>query len=212
MSIKQTQINVRSNAARLAGLALFFLAWIVLSRHSAAQQSELTSPNGQYNIRIVYQSLPHADPIYGDCTLVLSKRERAILKLPTTGYLINAFWSPDGKYVAVNNRRGNSGDYVWLLSLNYGRPLKKPDDESCALPRRKITQICPECDEGSFDKDLTIAKGWKSSNELAVETRWRFYKVALIMRHAVYKISGHRLLLVEEQVTKHSVDWHPPED
>jgi hypothetical protein len=191
--------------------SLLLFAPLFGSEYCGAQSSELASPNGDWSVRIVSQFVPRTDPVYGDCTLVLFKRERAILKVPTIGYLIEALWSPDGRYVAVNNRRGNSGDYVWVFSLNGGRSLKIPDDESFSFPPRKIRQICSECDETSFDRDLTIAKAWKSGNELEVETRWRFYKTALIVRHAVYKISGHKMKLVEEQISRHPVDWQPPQ-
>ena len=186
------------------------LVLFILTEDSSAQPAELTSPNGRYSLRIVEQSLPHADLVYGNSTLVLSKRDRAITKVPTTGYLISAVWSPNGRYVAVNNRRGNSGDYVWVFSLIDGRVLKNPDDDSFSFPLSKITKLYPDCKEGSFDRDLTMAKAWKSGNELEVEMRWRFYKAALIVRHAVYRISGRRMMLVDEQISRHPVDWQPP--
>lgn len=201
--------QTRAGAA-LSSLLLSML--FTLTTHSSAQASELTSPNGRYTLRIVEKSLPHADPVYGNATLVLSKRDRTLSKVPTTGYLISALWSPDGKYVAVNNRRGNSGDYVWVFSLADGRRLKKPDDDSVSFPLSKITKIYPDCNEGSFDRDLTIAKTWKPGNELEIEMRWRFYKTALIVRHGVYRISAHKLVLVDEQLTRHPVDWEPPEE
>lgn len=194
-------------------LALFtFLGLCILTKHGAAQPSELTSPNGRYTVEIIDHQLPHADSVVGNLTLVLFRREHAILKTPTTGYLIDALWSSDGKYVAINNRRGNSGDYVWVFSLPDGRAVKKPDDESISFSLSKITKIYSDCNEGTFDRDLTIAKAWRSGNELEVETRWRFYKTALIVRRAVYKISGNKVALVQEQVSKHPVDWQPPEE
>jgi hypothetical protein len=38
-----------------------------------------------------------------------------VAKYRTEGYLIDAFWSPDGRYVAVDNRRANSADYLWVF-------------------------------------------------------------------------------------------------
>ena len=194
---------------------IYFFVLLVLfifSKDSSAQPTELTSPNGRHSLRIMEQSLPHTDLVYGNSTLVLSKRDRAITKVPTTGYLISALWSPDGRYVAVNNRRGNSGDYVWIFSLIDGRALKSPDDDSFSFPISKITKLYPDCNEGSFDRDLTVAKAWKSGNELEVEMRWRFYKAALIVRHAVYKISGRQLMLVDQQISRHPVNWQPARD
>ena len=41
---------------------------------------------------------------------------------------MDTFWSPEGRYVAVVNRRANSGDYLWVFSLGDGRTVKKPVD------------------------------------------------------------------------------------
>ena len=196
---------------RLASFAFGALVWVMSSNRVSAQATELISPSGDYRLRIISQSLPQSDPYLGDCTLILSRNNRVLSKRPTTGYLIDALWSPDGRYVAVNNRRGNSGDYVWVFSLRDGRAAKKPDDESTVFSLSKITKIYPDCNEGTFDRDLTIAKAWKSGDELEVEMRWRFYKTALIVRHAVYRISGLKLALIEEQVIRHPVDWQPQE-
>lgn len=196
---------------RLPAVALFFFTFLIASGHGAAQSSNLSSPGGRYRLRILEHALPRADPYFGDYTLILSNRKRLLSKVSTTGYLIDALWSPDGRYVAVNNRRGNSGDYVWVFSLTDGKSVKKPDDTSFSFPHREIGKICSDCNEGRFDRDLTIAKAWKSADELEVETRWRFYKTALIVRHAIYKISDRKVTLIQERVSRHPVDWQPPD-
>jgi hypothetical protein len=212
MRATQLPTMAYDRARSASPITLFvFLVFLGMSKYSAAQSLELASPNGRYTFRIEERSLPHADPYLGDCTLILSDRKQVLSRVPTTGYLINALWSADDRYVAVNNRRGNSGDYVWVFSLIDGRALKVPDDKSFPFPLRKIRKICSDCNEGSFDRDLIIAKAWKSTNELEVETRWRFYKTALIVRYGVYKISGRKMVPVHEQISSHPVDWQPPE-
>src|SRR6266536_3613140 len=178
---------------------------------SAAEPFELASPDGLYTLTIIDKQLPHADPVVGNLTLVLSRGHQVLSKAPTTGYLIDAMWSSENRYVAVNNRRGNSGDYVWVFSLLDGKILKKPDDKSFSLPLDQITKICPQCNEGNFDRDLTIAKSWNSANELQIETRWRFYKTALVLRRAIYRISARRMSLVTAEIKRYPVDWQPPE-
>jgi hypothetical protein len=212
MFTKQTLVYMHRSSARPIAQAFLFSALLVGGEYSVAQSSELASPNGDYTVQIVSRPLPHADSVTGDSILVLLERGRPIIKVPTTGYLINAIWSPNGRYVAVNNRRGNSGDYVWVFSLDGARSLKRPDDDSFAVPSKKISRICSECDESSFDKDLAIAKSWRSGDELEVEMRWRFYKTALIVGHSVFKVSGHKIKLVEEKVSRHPVDWQPPQN
>ena len=147
---------------------------------------------------------------FGEFTLVVSKRQRVIARVPTIGYLIDAQWSPDGRYVAVNNRRGNSGDYVWVFSLKEGRAIKKPDDDSFSVPVQEIRRVCSECNDSNFDKGLTTSKGWISADTLRVETRLRYYKTALLISHALYRVSGRRIQLVKQQIERHPFDWQPP--
>jgi hypothetical protein len=195
---------------RLAFILVLFV--FGLAQQGAGQSSELTSPDGRYTVEIIDRQLPHADSWMGDSTLVLSSSGPVILRIPTTGYLIDALWSSDGRYVAVNNRRGNSGDYVWVFSLTDGVVLKKPDDETISFPLGKIMKMYSDCNENSFDADLMIAKAWRSANELEVEERWRFYNTALIVRRAAYKVSGHTMALAEEHIARHPFDWQPPEE
>lgn len=206
------KIDTFSRGTRLLIYMFLFVAAVVVEgNYCLGQSSELTSPNGAYTVRILKRALATADRIMGDSTLTISKDRHVLLEVPTTGYLIDALWSPDGRYVAINNRRGNSGDYVWVFSLRDGRMLKKPDDQVFSYPLQKITAICEDCIEASFDKDLMLAKAWTSPNELEVETRWRFYKTALIIRHAVYKVLDRKVMLVSERLDRHPVDWQSPE-
>jgi hypothetical protein len=198
----------RTHLSSWAYVSLTWSVFFAFSRPCAGQK--IVSPNELHAIEIVQEPFPGADPVTGDSTLILFKRGRAILKAPTTGYIINALWSSDGKHVAVNNRRGNSGDYLWVFSLARGRAVKKPDDESFPFPRRQVTKVCLDCDEASFDKDLSFANVWKSANQLQVESRWRYYRTALIVRHAVYRVSGTRMVLIHQKLVRHPVDWAAP--
>jgi hypothetical protein len=72
--------------------------------------------------------LPGSDPYDGFFTIAVRSGKQYVAKYRTEGYLIDAFWSPDGRYVAVDNRRANSGDYLWVFRLPDGRSIKMPVD------------------------------------------------------------------------------------
>src|ERR1700692_2206967 len=76
---------------------------------------ELYSLDKRYSVTILHSALPGSDPYNGFFTIAMRRGKRELAKYPTQGYLIDAFWSPDGSYVAVDNRRGNSGDYLWVF-------------------------------------------------------------------------------------------------
>jgi hypothetical protein len=66
----------------------------------------------------------HAD----ERTLRVSAGSKTLAQFPTMGYLMDVFFSPDSAHVAINNRRANAGDYLWVLSLRDGKAIKMPDD------------------------------------------------------------------------------------
>jgi hypothetical protein len=63
-----------------------------------------------------------------ECTLRVSAGGQTLAEFPTMGYLLNVFFSPDSAHVAINNRRANAGDYLWVISMHDGRAIKMPDD------------------------------------------------------------------------------------
>lgn len=182
---------------------------LIVEQPVSAQTTEIDSPDRQFLIKIVDEKMAKADPIMGDMTLVVSKGNHVIFRAPTTGYLIDALWNRDGNFVAINNRRGNSGDYVWIVSLLSGKALKKPDDGTFSVPLKTIAKECARCTEGSFDRDLMMAKAWRSVNEVEIETRWRFYETALVVRTATYKIDGRKFRLIKQRIVNHPPDWQP---
>jgi hypothetical protein len=80
----------------------------------AIPESVLEQPTGEICgetccVRIADFRTAHAGYM-DDRALVVTVLGEIIAQLPTFGYLLNAFWSPDNQYVAVNNRQGNAGD------------------------------------------------------------------------------------------------------
>jgi hypothetical protein len=159
-------------------------------------------------VKIVNSALPGADPYTGFFTLVLQNQGKILSEYPTIGYLLNAFWSPNGVSVAVNNRRGIDGDYLWVFSLKDGKALKKPDDGQAKAIADSASKKFPECDPRALDGSLTETLGWRNSIELVVQTRLFFHKkTTAINRTAVYRIDGDKLILASEEFAR--VEWPP---
>ena len=134
---------------------------------------KFTSPDGKYLVQMVQKAMPGADSL-NDFTLVIASRTKKAIKIPTYGYLIAAHWSPDGKYVAVNNRRGNSGDYVWVFDLQSGKPVKQPDDKNGQSWEKAAAEAVhnelPSANEDALVRDWVTAQGWEG-NQLKVVIR-----------------------------------------
>jgi hypothetical protein len=161
-------------------------------------------------------ALPGTDPNDGFCTIAVRRGHEYIAKYPTIGYLIDAFWSPDGKYVAVDNRRANSGDYLWVFRLNDGHAIRMPVDAVPGHPEdvyekyaeglvQRVTHKFPELTYGEFRKLFTFAKDWTKSGELLVKTNFAFRnlpdgQIAILLQ--TYRVRGDKLVLVNEVVDK----------
>jgi hypothetical protein len=173
------------------------LGTLICSIHflQAAPPEKLCSKDNNYCVQISESALPDksakrriaADyPESEDRTLVLLARGRTVAQYPTFGYLLKAFWSPDNRFVAINNRRANAGDYLWILSLSDSRAIKVPENLAPNPERRKlevnysdvVKQIArrfPKCTEDEVMKNWLEAQGWKTANELAVRESFRFF-------------------------------------
>jgi hypothetical protein len=147
--------------------------------------TELRSADHEYCVKIVAraQDLDHRE-------LIVSSKTRVLTQFPTFGYLMDAFWSPDNEYVAINNRRANAGDYLWVISLSGGVALKMPDDLASEIGKknlshingddpwgkteREVTTRFTECAHDRLDHKFLFAQGWKSASELLVLEELQF--------------------------------------
>jgi hypothetical protein len=170
------------NYTRPMNLRFHLIVILVIGTASLRLQAQapdkLQSPDGKYSVEIVRKALPGADQLIDFFTLVLSKREKAVTKVPTSGYLTAAHWSPNRKYVAVNNRRGNSGDYLWVFALPSGEVLKKPDDKIGEAWEKAAAQAVekefPAANDESFIRGWVTATGWKEGQlQFVVRARYR---------------------------------------
>jgi len=165
---------------------------LAAGKESSAQinwkpSTELCSADHEYCVKIVAktQDVDHRE-------LIVSSKTRVLAQFPTFGYLMDAFWSPDNKYVAITNRRANAGDYLWVISLKDGAALKMPDDLATEIGKKNLGRIngddpwgktvqevttrFTECAHGRLDHKFLFAQGWKSASELLVMEELQFSK------------------------------------
>lgn len=160
----------------------------------------ISSADGTSTVSIVDQPIPGTDPYDGPFTLKLTAHGKEILKLPTHGYILSAFWSPDGKYVAINNRRDNSGDYLWVISMTNGKVVKAPDEIPAEVFADRAARTFPQTSVRNFRKYFNLAKGWTGGDKLKVESSLFFdgLKNAMIRRTALYEIKNNEFIQVRE--------------
>ena len=100
--------------------------------HKSELINDFKSPDGTYEVSMVNRSwlAPDQRPGFNNYhIIVLSKGGAEINEYPTWRELTAAYWSPDGKYVAVNNLRSDmGGDQLWVFELPSGKVIKAADD------------------------------------------------------------------------------------
>jgi hypothetical protein len=114
---------------------------------------------------------------------------RILARLKTIGYLMDVKWSASGEFVAINNRRASSGDYLWVVSLSNGQVIRKPDD-----PFRFRPSVFPSSSEYGPDSDVfrmfIIANRWDSDGSLLVERSFSYKnKNNTVIEHLVCEVS-----------------------
>jgi len=175
---------------------------------------EVCSRDSKYCVRMIRKS-GHPD----DCTLRLSSSGRTLAEFPTLGYLLDVFFSSDNRYVAINNRRANSGDYLWVISLRDGQALKIPDDVADEPGKKELGKIsgdhwsdqaipevvalCPKCTVANLGHGFLFARGWKSASALKVAEEFEFPEGWIVL-NSVCQITGPNLSVIEHKIEKES--------
>lgn len=154
-----------------------------------------------YSVRMLPVAQPNSDPQSGLFTLAVDKKKLALSHRPTEGYIIDVFWSPGERYVAVDNRRANSGDYVWVFSLPRGSVIKAPDESCGDAAVDRALEAFPGLQAEDFAKCWNFATGWQGPMELEIRTKLVFFgrNEATIARTATYRVEGGRLIRRKEQ-------------
>jgi len=155
------------------------------SSNESGPPSQVCSKDNKYCVRVV-PTPGHPD----ECKLRVSAGGKKLAEFPTMGYLLNVFFSPDNAYVAINNRRANSGDYLWVISLRDGRAIKMPDDVAENTGKKDLGKIagdhwsdqsmpeviaeCPTCTGEDLRHSFLFSTGWTDSGELKVVEELEF--------------------------------------
>jgi hypothetical protein len=149
--------------------------FVVESETAAGDEppSKLDSPDKRFSIEITQNGIPGTESYWKANALVVLDNGKPVGRYPTYGYLLSAFWSSTGEYVAVNSRRANAGDYLWVFSLPDGKCVKQPDDvtgqflESPAL--KSFRSLDGRTNDNNLIRDFLVATGWKDGNNLLIQ-------------------------------------------
>lgn len=149
--------------------------------------SELTSPNKEYSLVL---SDTDEKWVY-KIAILHSGREVAHYRFQ--GELISGYWSPSGKYVAINNHYGHRGWYLWIFSLRDGSIVRASDTvrsseydrytdydgylpDIPALAKQDILQVYSSyLHDYNFKGYVSIAYGWEAGDRLLV-----FHELTLV--------------------------------
>jgi len=111
-----------------------------------------------------------------DRWLVLRRGADEIGRFPTIGYVLQSYLSPNQQLIAVNNRQGNSGDYLWVIATADGKALKRPGDDLGMEIERRASALADEAAKRKSSlleghKTWTNAVAWTGNNRLSVNVR-----------------------------------------
>jgi hypothetical protein len=137
-----------------------------------------------------------------DEAMVIRESGKEIARRATFGFLLDVFWDDRGKYVAINNRQANAGDYLWVFSLPDGKCIKEPDSPQLKPLSKLALDAFQRLDKRATDQKLekvwVTGKGWWGDGKLLIRFAARYgYTVGKFPAHFVYdaqaKISGSKL-------------------
>jgi hypothetical protein len=155
------------------------------ANNESGSPSQVCSRDSKYCVAMI-ATAGHPD----ECTLRVSAGGKRLKEFPTMGYLLDVFFSPDNAHVAINNRRANSGDYLWVISLRDGTARKMPDDVAEDAGKKdageiagahwsdqsmpEVIALCPTCTSDDLRHAFLFSTGWTSSGELKVVEELEF--------------------------------------
>jgi hypothetical protein len=184
----------RNELSRALALIGCILAATLHARGQAddtAEYSTSVSPDGKYSLSATIAGSADTQ------SLILKRHGKEVMRYPFDSYFGPVYWSPSGKYVAVNNHYGHYAWNVWVLSLRDGSvitahgALRDPKynatldyhmlPDVLALPATDsaLKAIYPayKSDPDERGGILTIAYGWKKGDLLEFYHRIVFPKL-----------------------------------
>lgn len=210
----------------LSGLIVVSVAYGAETHHKRSQKrnnesgppSRVCSHDNKYCISMI-ATTGHPD----ECTLRVSAGGKKLAEFSTMGYLLTVFFRPDDAYVAINNRRANAGDYLWVISLRDGKAIKLPDDVAEDTGKKdfgkiagdhwsdqsspEVIALCPTCTTDDLRHSFLFSTGWTSSGELKVVEELEFSNGWIAVNN-LCRLSETGLSVADEKVVKED---HPSE-
>jgi len=188
-------------------ILLFLLSIVIpIARCDPSLNKKYFSPNGLYSIEIIDAPTKGIDRL-----LVLKRQNKVLIEKKTVGSLLSVCWSPDKKYVAVNNRTAVFGDYLWVLSLSDGRVVRKPDDYINPLKKDPYSNNNDFKDDDIF-MQFTLSNGWNTLNQLIVREDYYYKNNAYYLEYVYYcQAKKDQLIADKEEVFKKKrINFWPP--
>ena len=182
------------------------------ANNESGPPSQVCSRDSKYCVAMI-ATVGHPD----ECTLRVSAGGKRLKEFPTMGYLLDVFFSPDNAHVAINNRRANAGDYLWVISLRDGTARKMPDDVAEDAGKKdageiagahwsdqsmpEVIALCPTCTSDDLRHAFLFSTGWTSSGELKVVEELEFSNGWMAVNN-LCRLSETGLSVAEEKVVK----------
>jgi hypothetical protein len=182
------------------------------ANNESGPPSQVCSRDSKYCVAMI-ATVGHPD----ECTLRVSAGGKRLKEFPTMGYLLDVFFSPDNTHVAINNRRANSGDYLWVISLRDGTAIKMPDDVAEDAGKKdagkiagahrsdqsipEVIALCPTCTSDDLRHSFLFSTGWTSSGDLRVVEEFEFSSGWMAVNN-LCRLSETGLSVAEEKVVK----------
>ncbi|MDR1305223.1 MAG: DUF4234 domain-containing protein [Verrucomicrobiales bacterium] len=172
---KQNSLSAANNPLlwKMVIVALAAAVLLLLAGGGAAAWWFYYQPFAPLSARALDEPVPGA-PASLERTLLVLRGTREVARVPVSGSFLGAFASPDNKYLAVNQRPANAGNYVRVFRRD-GVELKAADGDNinfapaveCA--RKKTPRA--EMDDLHWTR---AAEGWADHDTLTVLDRAPF--------------------------------------
>ncbi len=191
--------------AALAGIAAISI--------QGRENDEQKSPDLEHSVRLLRPADAESLLII-EGVLTLWKGDVCLSTFPTFGWIKDVFWSPDSLYVAVNNRRANNGDYLWVFRLSDGHAIKKPVDAGSVAPEDPYDKYVarvqkwaaikyPEIASAKVRRLFHMAQGWAGPSLLRVETTVTFQTQAKAVEILeTYAVKANKLVLLAREARR----------
>ena len=179
------------------------------ARPAIPDHALLKSPSGDYSVRVTKRSGSGS----AGRSLEIMHHGSIEARYPFEGELASGYWSPSGRYVAINNHSGYNGWWLWIISLKDGRIIRtkgaaanpnydRYSDDQCTPDLFDSAEaseaIAADYSESTSDQMragyTTIGYGWRKGDILLVHHRLVFDHLAagdksIIQVLEMYKVS-----------------------